>query len=319
MKSPFLSIVSPIYRAGNIADRLVDAIEQALVPVTSDYEIILVDDGSPDNSWPVIEAIAQRKGRVKSVKLSRNFGQHYAISAGLDQAKGEWVVVMDCDLQDNPEEISRMLETARLNEAKIVLGQRLERNDNFSKVWFSRMFYRTLSYLSGSEWDASVANFGLYHKDVVRNIVRMREPIRFFPAMVKWVGFKMVKMPVAHQARDEGASNYNLKKRLKLAMDIILANSDKPLRIMVKFGFTVALVSALIGLIYMVQYFNGATTVLGFTSIMISIWFVGGMIFMLLGIIGLYIGKIFETAKERPIYIIEEIIHEQKRVTDNDT
>jgi polyisoprenyl-phosphate glycosyltransferase len=306
MGSPFISIVSPIYRAENIADRLVDAIEQALATVTDDYEIILVDDGSPDNSWAVIQQIALQKDKVNAVKLSRNFGQHYAITAGLDLAKGEWVVVMDCDLQDNPAEITNMLHTAKEKDAKIVLGQRLERNDTFFKIWFSKLFYRSLSYLSGAEWDPSVANFGLYHRSVIDTIGRMREPIRFFPAMVKWVGFKSVNMPVAHQARDEGSSNYNLRKRLKLALDIILANSDKPLRIIVKFGFFVSIIAALIGIIYIVRYVTGQTTVLGFTSLMISLWFIGGLIFMLLGIIGLYIGKIFEAAKHRPIYIIEE-------------
>lgn len=309
METPFISIVSPIYRAEHIATRLVEAIELAVSKIHSDYEIILVEDGSPDNSWAALEQIAAQNKKVKALKLSRNFGQHYAITAGLDIAKGEWVVVMDCDLQDNPDEITNMLQTAKEKNAKIVLGQRLERKDSFFKVWFSRIFYKYLSYFSGSEWDPTVANFGLYHCSVVAAIAKMREPIRFFPAMVKWVGFKAVKMPVAHQARDEGSSNYNFKKRLKLAMDIVLANSDKPLRIIVKFGFIVSLLAAIIGLVFIVRYLTGQITVLGYTSLMISIWFVGGMFFMLLGIIGLYIGKIFEAAKGRPIYIVEEMIN----------
>lgn len=305
----FLSIVSPIYRAENIAARLVEAIEDAARKITPDYEIILVEDGSPDNSWAAIESIAMANKKVKAIKLSRNFGQHYAITAGLDIAKGEWVVVMDCDLQDNPEEIPNMLRTANEHNAKIVLGQRLERNDQFFKVWFSRIFYYFLSYLSGAKWDPTVANFGLYHQTVVRSISQLREPIRFFPSMVKWAGFKSVNMPVAHQARDEGASNYNLKKRLKLALDIILVNSDKPLRIIVKFGLMVSLMAAIIGIVFVTKYLSGQILVLGYTSLMISIWFVGGMIFMILGIIGLYIGKIFEAAKQRPIYVIEQQIN----------
>lgn len=308
---PFLSIVSPIYRAENIAERLVAAIEMSVSKINLDYEIILVEDGSPDNSWAVIESIAKNNNKVKAIKLSRNFGQHYAITAGLDSAKGEWVVVMDCDLQDNPAEIPNMLETANKNDAKIILGQRLRRNDGFLKVLFSKLFYKSLSYLSGTEWDSTIANFGLYHRSVVKAIGTMREPIRFFPSMVKWVGFKAVKMPVLHDARDEGKSNYSFKKRLKLALDIILANSDKPLRIIVKFGLLVSFISALIGVYYIINYITGETTVMGFTSLMISIWFIGGLIFMLLGLIGMYIGKIFEAAKGRPIYIIEEIIENE--------
>jgi polyisoprenyl-phosphate glycosyltransferase len=308
MQQPFISVVSPIYCAENIADKLVFAIEQAVQKITDNFEIILVEDGSPDKSWSVLERIAVQNIKVKAIKLSRNFGQHYAITAGLDQAKGEWVVVMDCDLQDNPEEIIKMLHAAERQAAKIVLGQRLARNDFFLKIWFSKLFYKSLSYLSGAEWDPSIANFGLFHHSVIKAISSMREPIRFFPAMVKWVGYHSVKMTVAHQARVDGSSSYSFKKRLKLAADIILANSDKPLRIIVKFGFLVSFISAVIGLFYIVRYLTGYTTVLGFTSLMISIWFVGGLVFMLLGIIGLYIGKIFEAAKGRPIYIIEEII-----------
>ena len=309
MHQPYISIVSPIYQAENIAERLVVAIEQAVNRITDDYEIILVEDGSADNSWKILEIIARQNQKVRVIKLSRNFGQHYAITAGLDEAKGEWVVVMDCDLQDNPEEIINMLNIAKQQEARVVLGQRFERNDTFLKVWFSKLFYSSLSYLSGASWDATVANFGLYHHSVVKAIGQMREPIRFFPAMVKWVGYKSIKMPVAHNARDEGKSNYSLKKRMKLALDIILANSDKPQRIIVKLGFVISFIASLIGLYYIISYLVGNTSVLGFTSLMISIWFVGGMIFMLLGITGLYIGKIFEAAKGRPIYIVEEKIN----------
>lgn len=309
MNAPCLSIVSPIYRAENILERLVDAIEQAVKPITDHYELILVEDGSPDNSWAKLEQLALSNPKIKAIKLSRNFGQHYAITAGLDAAEGEWVVVMDCDLQDNPLEIPRMLALAQEQKAKVVLGQRIVRNDKLLKVWLSYFFYSILSYLSGAKWDPSVANFGLYHRQVVLSIRQLREPIRFFPSMVRWAGFKTIKMPVAHQARDEGNSNYNLKKRVKLAMDIILANSDKPLRIIVKFGLLVAVLSALIGVIYIIKYFSGEILVLGYTSMMLSIWFVGGMMFMILGILGLYIGKIFEAAKQRPVYFIDERIN----------
>jgi polyisoprenyl-phosphate glycosyltransferase len=309
MQEPFISIVSPIYQAENIANRLVVAIEQAVSKITNDYEIILVEDGSSDNSWVVIKDIARLNPKVKALKLSRNFGQHYAITAGLDESKGQWVVVMDCDLQDHPNEIPNLLKTAEQTNAKIVLGQRIERSDLFLKIWFSKLFYSLLSYLSGTKWDSTVANFGLYHKSVVKSIGLLREPIRFFPSMVKWVGFKSVKMPVAHQARDVGSSNYSINKRIKLALDIILANSDKPLRIIVKFGFAVSLFSALVGIFYVIEYLNDQITVIGFTSLMISLWFIAGLIFMMFGITGLYIGKIFEAAKQRPIYIIEEKIN----------
>jgi dolichol-phosphate mannosyltransferase len=288
---------------------LVSTIEKNVQTITDKYEIVLVDDGSPDNSWSVMTDIARNNPRIKVIKLSRNFGQHYAITSGLDHASGEWVVVMDCDLQDRPEEIKGMLDLAVQEKVKIILGQRIVRNDNIIKKWLSRIFYYMLSYLSGSVWDPTVANFGLYHRNVVDAIGNLREPIRFFPSMVKWVGFSMVKMPVKHSSREEGKSSYSLKKRLKLALDIILANSDKPLRIIVKLGMTISLGSALIGIFYIIKYITGDIQVLGFTSLFISIWFIGGIICSILGVIGLYIGKIFESAKRRPIYLIEEMIN----------
>ncbi len=309
MNRPYLSIVSPIYNAEKIAVRLVKEITRVAQDITDDYEIILVEDGSPDKSWKVLQEISAANPKVRSIKLSKNFGQHYAITAGLDFAEGEWTVVMDCDLQDRPEEIPRMLAYAKEKDAKIVLGQRKLRNDSKLKVSMSKLFYGVLSYLSGSRWDPTVANFGLYHRDVVSAIKTLREPIRFFPSMVKWVGFHCVKMEVKHQARDEGKSNYNLKKRLKLALDIILANSDKPLRIIVKAGFLISFISSLIGLFYLIKYFSGGIRVMGYTSLMISIWLISGMTFVVLGIIGLYIGKIFESVKHRPIYIVEEKIN----------
>jgi dolichol-phosphate mannosyltransferase len=184
-----ISVVSPVYKAHGIIPELVKRIKVAVKTITEDYEIILVEDGSPDNSWNEMVIESEKDKRVRSVKLSRNFGQHYAITAGLDLAKGEWVVVMDCDLQDQPEEIEIMLETAKQG-ASIVLARRVERTDGFFKKMTSKTFYSLLSYLTGTKQDPSVANFGVYHREVVKAIRQLREPIRYFPAMVRWVGFK---------------------------------------------------------------------------------------------------------------------------------
>jgi len=307
---PYISIVSPVYAAQQIIPKLVERIENSIKTITEDYEIILVEDSGPDQSWNVIEEIAKNNRKVTGLRLSRNFGQHYAITAGLDHARGDWVVVMDCDLQDQPEEISKLYNKA-MEGYDIVLARRVERKDSFFKKFFSKVFYRTLGYLTGSHQDETVANFGIYSKKVVSAIVDMRESIRYFPTMVKWVGFKTAKVDVEHDARSMGESSYNINKLLSLAVDIILAYSDKPIRIMIKSGLVIALFSLVLAFIFFVKWLIGDTIVLGYTSLIISIWLLSGVIISTLGLVGLYVGKIFEGVKNRPIYLISETINSQ--------
>ena len=302
---PLLSIVSPVYRAETIIGQLVKEISENVKVLTMDFEIILVDDGSPDHSWNAIETECKNDPRVKGIKLSRNFGQHYAITAGLDHANGEWIIVMDCDLQDRPEEIINLYRKAEKG-FDVVLARRAVRKDSANKKLFSKLFYKILGYLTGTEQDAAVANFGIYHRRVVNAICSMREQIRYFPTMVKWVGFKKTYLDVVHSGREDGKSTYTFKKLVALAFDILLANSEKPIRLIVKTGFFISTGAFLFGLIVLVKYFVGSIEVMGYTSLILSLWFLGGMIMMMLGIIGLYIGKTFQGVKNRPIYIVAE-------------
>lgn len=304
---PHFSIVSPVFNAEKTIQILVNRIEKSIIKITNDYEIILVEDSSTDNSWEEIERLANIKQKVIGLKLSRNFGQHYAITAGLDQSNGDWVVVMDCDLQDQPEEIEKLYQEAQKGFS-VVLASRFDRQDNILKKFSSKLFYIILSYLTGIDQDHGVANFGIYSRKVVETIVTMRESIRYFPSMVKWVGFNSTKVNVVHGPRVEGESNYNFKRRVKLALDIMLAYSDKPIRILIKTGLFISSLAVLVALIYFIKWWNGDTVVLGYTSLIISIWLLSGIILSTLGIIGLYVGKIFEGVKNRPIYIIEKMV-----------
>ncbi len=308
---PYISIVSPVYNAEKLIPVLVERIEKAISSITEDYEIVLVEDGGSDNSWEVIEYISSSNPKVTGIKLSRNFGQHYAITAGLDQSKGEWIVVMDCDLQDRPEEIEKLHKKA-LDGYDIVLARRFERKDKRVRKLFSAIFYRTLGYLTGSEQDESVANFGIYHRKVIDSISLMRESIRYFPTMIKWVGFRSAKVDVIHDSRSDGRTNYNFKKMMRLALDIILAYSDKPLRILTKFGFVVSFLSFVLAIRALILWLNGRVEILGYTSLIISLWFLSGLIISTLGLVGLYVGKTFEGVKKRPIYIIEKTTDDQK-------
>ncbi len=302
---PLISVVSPVYRAEKIIPKLVELIIQEAGKLTSDFEIILVDDCGPDNSWKEIQRCAKEDKRIKGVKLSRNFGQHYAITAGLDFASGEWIIVMDCDLQDRPEEIPSLYAKA-MEGYDIVLAQREKRKDSFLKKLLSKLFHKTLTFLSGTKMDNRVANFGIYNRKVIEATKQMRESIRFFPTMIKWVGFRSVSIPVTHASREEGKTSYNTKRLLNLALDIILAYSDKPIRIAVKTGFIISALALLFAIYNIIRGLTDGFAIVGYASLIASIWFLSGLIIAFIGIVGLYVGKTFEGVKNRPIYIVDE-------------
>jgi polyisoprenyl-phosphate glycosyltransferase len=300
-----ISIVSPVYRAERIVPFLVEEIEKYVKDITENYEIILVEDGSTDKSWEAIEQQTIKNKRVIGIKLSRNFGQHYAITAGLNAAAGEWVVVMDCDLQDAPSEIKNLYQKAQQGY-DLVFAQRTLRQDNFIKIQFSKLFYKIFSYLTETKQDASIANFGIYNRKVVDAILSMKDYIRYFPTMAQWVGYKKAFLPVTHNEREIGKSSYNFRSLFKLAINNIISFSDKPLRLTIKMGFLIASTSFVVGIYYLIKYLLGSITVSGYASLILSIWFLSGIIIAVLGIIGLYVGKVFEKVKDRPMYVIEK-------------
>ncbi|OGX82066.1 glycosyltransferase family 2 protein [Hymenobacter glacialis] len=310
-KDVLISIVSPVYKAENLINELVRRLQVSLETITHNYEIILVDDRGPDNSWQLIAAQALRDPRIRGVRLSRNFGQHKAITAGLEQAKGEWIVVMDCDLQDQPEEIPRLYEHATEGSFDLVFARRVERQDSWLKRAGSHWFYKVLSYLTETKQDPAVANFGIYHSKVISAVLAMRESIRYFPTMVRWVGFRTSDLNVAHAERPEGSSSYNLRRLLNLALDIILAYSDKPLRLTIKLGLCISATALVFVIITLIRYLLGYIWEPGYTSIIISIWFFAGLSLSVLGIVGLYVGKTFEQVKNRPIYLVDELVNLQ--------
>jgi len=306
-----ISIVSPVYRAENIVAELVKQIKEAVAPITDDFEIILVNDYSPDKSWLKITEECAKDVRVKGINLSRNFGQHYAITAGLSYAKGEWVVVMDCDLQDRPDEIPNLYAKA-LEGFEIVYARRVERQDKFFKRLSSSLFHAVYQYLSGLKTDASVANFGIYHKKVITEYNQMKEVARSFPSLVHYLGFKSTAIDVKHAERFEGGTTYTFSKLIHLTSDVILSNSNKPLKLTVKFGFFIAAFSFMLALYNIFAHYTGIIKVEGYTTTIFSIWFVGGLILFVLGIVGLYIGKIFDQVKERQIFIVAKEINIEK-------
>lgn len=300
-----ISVVSPVYGAQALLPELISRVDAVLQGMGVSYEIVLVEDRSPDDSWKTLKALAAKTPSVRAYRFSRNFGQHYAITAGLNFAKGNWIVVMDCDLQDRPEEIPALYAKA-LEGADSVVARRAQRQDSWLKRMSSKAYYSTFSYLTDTVQDPAVANFGIYNRKVVNAILSMNDQIRYFPTMLQWVGFDRVYLDVVHDARAEGESSYNWSSLFALAFNNILAFSDKPLKLTVRFGFYTSVISLGIGVFYLIQYLLGEIDVLGFASLIISISFFSGMIIMILGIIGLYLGKVFEKVKGRPMYIISE-------------
>ena len=315
IKSPHLSVVIPVYRAENCLDELYLRLKTSLESVSSDFEIVLVEDCSGDNTWGAIERLAAADSRVRGIQFSRNFGQHYGITAGLDYCRGAWVVVMDCDLQDRPEEIPRLYAKAQ-EGYDIVLARRGPRQDPLLKRVSSWLFYKIFSYLADVEYDGGSGNFRIMSQKVVVNFSRMREQLRFFGGLVQWMGFPTASIEVEHAVRFKGKSTYTFAKLWRLATETIIAYSDKPLRLAVRLGFLMAVFSFCYGAYILEHALFYDSPIPGWSSLIVSLYFIGGVIISLLGIIGVYMGKAFDESKKRPLYIVNRLTFWEGKVVD---
>jgi glycosyltransferase involved in cell wall biosynthesis len=306
-QKPIISIVSPVYRSDKIVENLVTEIQAVMEQLNLSYEIILVDDRSPDDSWKVMKSLSARNENIKSIRLSRNFGQHPAIMAGLSQAKGEWIVVMDCDLQDQPKEIANLYKKA-IEGFEVVLARRVQRSDGYLKKLSSKIFSKVFSYFTETEYNNEIANYGIYHRKVILSILEITDYIKFFPLFVNFVGYKSTSIVVEHAFREEGKSSYNFSRLVSLAFNTIISFSNKPLKMFVKFGMLISFISILYGAYNIYEALTNKIAVLGYTSLIVSIWFLSGVIITTIGITGIYVGKIFDQTKNRPVFIIDEVI-----------
>lgn len=304
-----ISVVIPVYKAESCLNDLYARLSQSLKNITSDYEIVLVEDCGNDNSWAIITQLSEQDSRVKGIKLSRNFGQHYAITAGLDHCDGDWVVVMDCDLQDQPEEIAKLYQKA-LEGYDVVLANRGKRKDVWTKRLASWIFYRIFSYFLELDFDGNAGNFRIISRKVVLNLRQMREQLRFFGGLVSWMGFPTAHVDVQHAERAHGKSTYTYARLFKLAAHCIIAHSDKPLKLSVHIGFIMSFLAFLYGSYIFIRASVNSSVVPGWSSLIVSIYFIGGIIIAILGIIGIYLGKTFDETKKRPLYVIAQTTDE---------
>lgn len=306
MITPLISVVIPVFKAENSLDELYLRLKKALETISESFEIVLIEDCGGDGSWAVIERLAKSDLRVRGLQFSRNFGQHHGITAGLDICRGEWVVVMDCDLQDRPEEIPRLYSKAQ-EGYDIVLARRGIRSDPPIKRFYSWLFYKVFSYLTDIKYDQETGNFRIMSCKVVDNFRRMGEQLRFFGGLVQWMGFPTSSIDVKHAERHEGKSTYTYRKLWKLASETIIAHSDKPLRLATRFGFMMALFSFCYGAHILLRALIYGSDIPGWSSLFVSLYFIGGIIIATLGIIGVYLGKVFDETKKRPLYIVRRV------------
>lgn len=302
-----ISVVSPVYRAEMLVDKLVERISEEVSKITPDYEIILVEDGGPDNSWEKIEENCKKNSHVKGVKLSRNFGQHYAITAGISKASGDYIVLMDCDLQDDPAYINLLIQEIQKGY-EIVFTSRKERKHGLIKRMNSAIYNWLFEIFSEKKYNINAGSLVLFTQKVAVHFLSLKDKDRLYIQLLKWVGFPTTTIEVEHKARYAGESSYNFITLLKLGLQGWTSHSDKLLRISTYIGFILAGISFLAGITIVIRYFFFSFQP-GWPSIIIAILFSTGLILMSIGVAGIYIGKIFDQTKNRPLYIIEKEVN----------
>jgi glycosyltransferase involved in cell wall biosynthesis len=307
-----LAVIVPIYGSPNSIEPLSNRLIQVLGNLNVEFEIVFVEDHCPQGSWEEVEKVCAKHSFIKGIKFSKNFGQHYAILAGLRKVSdANYVVVMDGDLQDQPEDISLLYKKIKEGFDKVYV-KRVNRKHSALEKLTSTLFYRFLSYMTETKQDSSIGNFGIYSQKVIKEISQLTEIARLFPVNARWVGFSDSYVEIEHNERHDGVSSYTFKKRLALAIDIALSFSEKPLWLVIKFGFLISTISFLYALYTFIQWIFGGVKVEGWTSLIISVWLLAGIIIAILGVVGVYVAKTFDETKRRPLYIIEKELNKDK-------
>jgi len=301
---PRYSFVIPIYNEEESLPTFHERMLTVLAKLDGDAEVLLVNDGSRDKSSGLMNALHARDPRFKLLHLSRNFGHQAAITAGMDFAVGDALIIMDADLQDPPEVALEMI--ARWKEGfEVVYGQRADRaGESFFKRVTAKLFYRLLRRLTDVDMPQDVGDFRLVDRKALDAFRALRETHRYVRGMWAWIGFKQTAVVYSRAERFAGTTKYPLRKMLKLAKDGIISFSDAPLRLALNLGFGVAGLSFLAGIFAVVAKLTGVFTVSGWASITVIISFMGGVQLIVMGLMGEYIGRIYEEVRGRPLYIV---------------
>ena len=308
-----VSVVAPCHNEEKNIDALLRRVSTVCGEVVGDdYEIVLVNDGSTDGTWDTIFKAVQEQSNIVGVNLSRNHGHQLALSAGLSVTRGDRILIIDADLQDPPELLADMMKL--MDEgADVVYGQRLERpGDSGSRKAASSIFYRLLRLLSDVESPIDTGDFRLISRRVLNHLLSMPEHHRFIRGMISWVGFKQVPVFYERSKREQGKTSYSLSRLFSFAIDAITGFSIRPLRVVLYVGLTTAFLSALYAIRIFIIWLTEGVEVAGWSSMMAVILFLGGVQMIFLGLIGEYIGRIFQEVKSRPLFVISEIVSSEK-------
>jgi polyisoprenyl-phosphate glycosyltransferase len=304
---PALSVVIPVHNEEDNLPTLYGRLSKVLGDVDLEYEIIFVDDGCTDLSSSILQQYVEDDQRVMIVELARNFGHQVAISAGLDYSRGRGVIVMDADLQDPPEILPQFI--AKWQEGYgVVYAIREQRKENWFKRECYAAFYFVLHNIAHIEIPLDAGDFCIMDRRVVDQLVRMPERNRFVRGLRSWVGFRQVGLPYERQARYAGQPKYSFKKLVYLALDGFFSFSFIPLRIISLLGLSISFGSILLAIFYAIKKLTSGLEPPGFATLIVSILFLAGMQLVTIGVIGEYVGRIFEEVKQRPLYIARRVI-----------
>jgi dolichol-phosphate mannosyltransferase len=297
-----LTVVVPVYGCADCLAALHDRVARSVAQVTESYELVLIDDRSQDHGWEVLCDLARRDAHVRAFRLSRNFGQHAAITAGLSQARGRWAVVMDCDLQEAPEDIPRLWAAAGEGYDIVRTIRRGRRHSRFRR-WASRVF-RRLTLETDVRPDYSTLS--LISRRVIDAFLRLRDRDREYMIALDWLGFDSTAIEIDHADRHAGESTYSLRHLVRVALDGMFFRSTVLLRVVVLVGFLVALAGIALAAYEVIDHFvEPDSTVPGYTSLAVLLLVLAGFIIVSVGVVGLYVARIFEQVKDRPLFLID--------------
>ncbi len=301
--APELSVVVPVYGCADCLLALHDRLTASVTQITDRYELVFVDDRSLDGGWSVLQRLAAQDEHVRAFRLSRNFGQDAAITAGLHQAAGDWAVVMDCDLQEAPEDIPRLWAAAGEGYDIVRTTRRGWRHSAFRR-WTSRV-YRRLTLETDVRPDYS--NLSLLSRRVVDAFLRLHDRDREYMIALDWLGFDSTQIEIEHHERHAGESGYTLRALIRVALDGMFFRSTVLLRLVVLLGFVVALIGVVVAGFEVADYFiESQKRVPGYTSLAVLLLVLAGFIIVSVGVVGLYVGRIFEQVKDRPLFLIDQ-------------
>ncbi len=301
------SVVVPVFNEeGNLLslyERIQAVLEAEMSP---EFELILVDDGSSDKSWSVVESLRSRDARVKGVKFTRNFGQHAAMEAGLDRAMGDFVVFMDADLQEPPEILPSFFNKLQDEGLEMVIGLRERHEEGLIRGWFSDGYARVFAYMAREEVPPNATNLRIITRKVADSLRSVPFKGSFLGGLMAWTGYSVGYVTVKMEKRFSGTTKYSLRKLIKHAANGILSYSVFPLRLATYLGFFFALMSFLMGSVMITRKLFRPDTLLGYTSLFVSTVFLGGVILFSIGLVGEYVGRVFEVVKGKPEYVVDK-------------